>query len=395
MKNIDKFNVGNKAEFKHVITEEDVQKFIEITGDDNPIHVDQDFSRKTSLKGIVAHGMLSVSFISTLIGKYIPGEGGLWLSQSLNFLLPVRIGDELTIRAEVLKKQVSHNILTLKTDIINQHKQLVVSGEGQVRLLEAEEDESEVPAKTQKKVILITGASRGIGAATAIRLAKDGYCVAINYNSDKSGAEETLKQIQKNGGQAMICQADVRDFDAVKKMVSRTIRKFGTITALVNNATSKMVPQGLESLEWKDIQYHIDIQLKGAFNCIMAVMDEFVKNESGVVVNMGSTSSDSAPPPKLIGYAIAKSALRSFTKSLASEFGPKGIRFNMVSPGMTDTSLISDVPEKSRLMTAMQTPLRRIAKPVDIASAVGFLLRDEAKYITGETLRVCGGQVML
>lgn len=424
MKKIDRFNVGDKAEFKHAITEQDVRKFIELTGDDNPLHTNHDFAKKTPLKRTVVHGMLSASFISTIIGKYIPGKGALWVSQNLNFLLPVRVGDELTIHAEILKKQTRHNMLTLKTEIRNQHKQVVVSGEGLVKVLDIEEAEPEVPAETdkvvfvangenrsrvlelgkpaierpakiEKKVVLITGASRGIGAATAILLAKRGYCVAINYRLDRAGAEEVMKQIRKNGGRGMICQADVADFDAVKNMASEIIGKFGTVTALVNNASGKIVPQDFQSLEWRDIQSHLDTQVKGAFNCIAAVTDEFLKNKSGAVVNVGSIYSNGAPPQKLVSYILAKSALRSFTKSLAVEFGPKGIRFNMVAPGMTDTDLISDVPEKVRLMTTMQTPLRKIAKPDDIAHAIAFLLSDEAQHITGEVLRVCGGSLMI
>lgn len=394
-KKIDQFNVGDKAEFKHTISEEDVRKFVQITGDDNPLHTDPAFAKKTTMKTVVAHGMLSASFISTLIGKYIPGEGALWVSQNLNFLLPVRIGDELTFYAEVLKKQEKLSILTLKTEVKNQYKQVVVSGEAQVKILDTEEPEAVNVAVPMKKVVLITGASRGIGAATALRLAKQGFSVAVNYRKDKAGAQEVIEEIQKNDGQAMLYQADITDENAVKNMVSDIIRRFGTITALVNNATSRIVPQDFPTLAWNDIQSHIDIQIKGSFNCIVTVLNEFLKNNAGNIVNIGSIYSDTTPPSKLIGYTLAKNALQSLTRSLAVEFGHRGIRCNMVSPGMTDTSLISDVPEKTRLTTIMQTPLRKLAHPDDIAAAIAFLLSDDAKHITGETLRVCGGMVMI
>jgi len=415
MRKIDQFNVGDKAEFKHIITEKDVQKFIEITGDDNPVHTDSAFAKRTAMKKVVVHGMLSASFISTIIGKYLPGDGALWVSQSLNFLSPVKIGDELTVYAEVLKKHTKQNLLAIKVEIRNQHKQIVVEGESQVKILEIEEPGVEIPSekgqppiipelealeikrplKIEKNVVLITGASRGIGAATAVYLAKKGYCVAINYCRDRTGAEEVMKRIEENNGRAIICQADVTNPDAVKGMVSKIIEKYGTVTALVNNATSEIAPQDFNVLEWTDIQAHIDVQLKGAFNCIKAVLNEFLKNKSGAVVNLGSIASDNVPPSKWTGYTLVKSALQSFTKSLALEFGPKRIRFNIVSPGMTNTGLIYDVPEKVRLMLAMQTPLRKLAEPDDIARAIAFLLSEEARHITGETLRVCGGQVML
>ena len=395
MGNLNRFRVGDSAEFKHTVTSEDIQRFADLTGDDNPLHVDREFAEKTSFKGIVAHGMLGASFISTIIGKHIPGEGALWVSHNLDFLLPVRIGDELTIYAEIIQKHERQRLLTLKTEIRNQYRQIVVSGECKVKVLELEAPEQPKSGDADGKVALVTGASRGIGAATAIYLAKQGYCVAINYRADEAGAERVQERILQDGGKAMLCKADVTDERAVQDMVDNVVRRFGTVTALVNNATSRIIPQEFETLEWQDIQRHLDIQVKGAFLCMRAVIKEFLKNRKGSVVNLGTIYSDSTPPLKLTGYVLAKNSLFALTKSLAAEYGPKGLRFNLVSPGMTDTGLISEVPEKTRLMTAMQTPLRRIARPDDVARAIAFLLSDAAEYITGETVRVCGGQVMI
>lgn len=395
MKKFDQFQVGEKAEIKHTITAEDIRKFVDLTGDDNPLHVDPAYAEKTSFKGVVAHGMLSASFISTIIGKHLPGEGALWVSQSLNFLLPVRIGDELSIVAEIVDKKIKGNRLFLRTEIKNQHKQIILNGESQVKVLETQEPKTAKEPREDQKVVLVTGSSRGIGAATALLLARQGYKVAINYRKDKENAERLLKQIRKEGKEAIVCQADVADEKAVQEMVGTVIRKYGTITALVNNATTKTVPQDFKDLEWDDVQSHVDLQVKGAFNCIKAVLGEFLKNKSGSVVNIGTIYNDSTPPPKLMGYVVAKNALHAMTKSLSLEYGPKGIRFNTVAPGMTETALISELPEKIRLVAAMQTPTRRLAAPEDVAQAIAFLLGNNATQITGETLRVCGGQVMI
>ena len=387
--------VGDTAEFRHTVTKEDVLKFANLTGDDNALHVDPEFAAKTSFKGVVAHGMLGASFISTVIGKYLPGNGSLWISQNFEFLLPTRIGDTLTISAEILKKHKTQRIITLKTEIKNQHKQVVLTGEGKIKVLQLEESKSDNIKHVETRVVLITGASKGIGAATAVTLASQGFSVIINYCSDKTGAQNILEQIRKNQGDAIICRADVTKSEEVKKMVSLAKLRFGTITALVNNATSKIIPQTFEELEWRDIELHMNIQLKGAFNCIQAVLPDFQKNKMGSVVNINSIYSDSTPPDKMAGYVMTKNALSALTKSLAVEYGPQGIRFNTVSPGMTETGLISDIPEKTRLVTSMNTPLRRLAQPLDIADAISFLLSDKAKHITGETLRVCGGAVMI
>ncbi|MBF0236071.1 MAG: SDR family oxidoreductase [SAR324 cluster bacterium] len=394
MSTFESWNVGDHAKFEHRITQEDIQKFVEITGDDNPLHVDRAFAEKTSFKGVVAHGMLSASFFSTIIGKYIPGDGALWVSQNISFLLPVRCGDELCIYAEIVKKHEKQRLLTLKTEITNQYKEKVLVGDCQVKVLEVKQEKiKENPLV--KKIVLITGASRGIGAATAILLAQQGWSVAVNYCTDQNGAKNVVQQIKNNGGHAIIVQADVTKRQEVRDMVERVVRQYGTISGLVNNASSKIIAQEFASLEWGDIQKHLDVHLQGAFNCIQEVLPEFLTNKKGAVVNIGSIYSDGTPPVNLLGYISAKSSLYALTKALAVELGPKGIRVNMVSPGMTETLLIANIPEKTRLLTEMQTPLRRLAQPEDIAQNIAFVLSDNASYLTGTNIRVCGGQMML
>ena len=394
-KNFDQIKIGDFAELKHLITEADVKKFVELTGDDNPLHVNKAFAKKTIYKDTVAHGMLGASFISTLIGKYIPGDGALWVSQNFEFLLPVRVGDELTIFARVMEKYNSQNILVLETQITNQNKQTVVTGIGKVKMLQIEEDEINDAPCVDQKVVIITGASRGIGAATAEYLASKGYRVVINYSKDQMGAESVLSAIRDKGGEAMIYQADVTDQGAVNAMVKDVVRHYGTVTDLVYGATSKIIPTDFQALEWKDLEMHLNVQLKGAFYCVQRVLNEFLIKKAGTVVMLGSIAADATPPLKWTGYSAAKSAMQSLVKSLALEYGPLGIRFNLVSPGMTETGLIADIPEKARLLTKMQIPLRRLAQPNNIAHAIGFLLSNEAAHITGETLRVYGGQLML
>lgn len=395
MKKFEDLKIGDCAEFKHKITTEDVKKFVELTGDDNPLHVDREFAEQTSFGGVVTHGMLSASFVSTMIGKYIPGNGALWVSQNFEFLLPVRIGDVLSIQSEVTEIHFSQRILTLKTIINNQHKQAVLQGIGKIKALETKSTDITSQKMPQSNVVIITGASKGIGAATARYLAKKQYKVVVNYSEDNEGAESVVNEICKAGGDAFAYQADVRDMQSVENMVKKTIQNFGTVSALVHSASTKIIPSEFHALVWSDIQQHIDVQLQGAFNCIQAVLREFCEAKRGTVVMLGSVVTDNVPSPKWTGYTLAKASLHSLTKSLALEYGPKGIRFNMVSPGMTETGLIVDIPEKAKLLSKMSTPLRKHAQPNDIASAIAFLLSDEAHHITGENLRVCGGVVML
>jgi 3-oxoacyl-[acyl-carrier protein] reductase len=138
MKKYSEINVGDKEALRHTITKSDIEKFVQLTGDDNRLHVDEKFARTTHFKKPVVHGMLGASFISTIIGTKLPGDGALWFSQSLEFLLPVRVGDALTVTAEVLKKNDKEQIIELKTEIHNQNRQIVTKGIAKVKVIETE-----------------------------------------------------------------------------------------------------------------------------------------------------------------------------------------------------------------------------------------------------------------
>ena len=216
----------------------------------------------------------------------------------------------------------------------------------------------------------------------------------VNYRSDEKGARQTVAAIGDSGGTAAAFGADVTDLDAVAAMADFAVGRFGAVKGLVNNATTRIVPQDFTALRWSDIDRHLRVQVEGSFNTIKTLLDQLVATR-GSVVNISTVYTDSAPPPKLTSYVAAKSALEALTRSLAVEYGPQGVRFNIVSPGMTDTGLIADVPERTRLVTEAQTPMRSLANTEEVAAAIAFLLGGEAGHITGEVLRVCGGAVML
>lgn len=394
MKKIEDFKVGDTAEFSHTITMAEINKFAEITGDNNPLHVDRKYADQTSFKGIVAHGMLSASFFSTMVGKHLPGDGALWIKQSLNFLLPVRPNDELKVHAEIKQISVSQRTMTIYASIHNQHGQKVLDGEGVVTVLNTESTKQPSTEKAVIPTVLITGASRGIGAATALALAKSKARVIVNYNQDKESAEDLCHQLIELGAEAISVQSDVTDAAQVEKMVTKIKNHFGDLTGLVNNASPKIIPVSFLNSNWEDFQKHIDVHLKGMYYCTKAVLPILLNNKQGSVVTISSIAVDN-PPLHWSSYVAAKSSIIGLNRSLALEFGPSGIRFNIVSPGTTDTKMISEIPEKTRLLIKMQTPLRQIASPEDVANTIEFLLSDKSKHITGDIIRVCGGQVML
>lgn len=393
MSKFEKINIGDKAELTHIVTQKDLDNFVTLTGDDNRLHTDSDYASKTTFKKPVVHGMLSASFISTIIGTKLPGDGALWFSQSLEFLLPVRINDEIKIKAEVTKKIEREQVIELQTDIYNQNNQKVTTGKAKVKIIEQEkvleQEKVDLPL-----VALVIGASGGIGKETCLTLAKEGFDIVAHYFNNKDVIDELEKAITAMGKSIISIKADILDENQINEMFSQINRKFSTLTALVNCATVKIPNIKFQNLEWNMIQKHIDINIKANFNLTKQVLPLMEKQHYGKIVNITTQYIETCPSEQ-IHYITAKSALKGFSSALAIELAPKGIRVNMVSPGMTETDLIADVPEKIKLVTEAKTPLKKLATTKDIANVISFLVSNKSDHLTGETIRVNGGQVML
>ena len=387
-------NVEDTAEIKHTITQRDIEKFVDLSGDDNRLHIDKEFASKTSFKRPVAHGMIGASFISTIIGTKIPGDGALWYAQSLEFLLPVRVGDKLTIVATVLKKIDRQNSIELQTDIYNQHKQKVTTGVAKIRIIEDEVIDT-LDNISHDKVVLIVGSTGGIGEQTAKVLAQENYSLILHYHSNKTKAIKLKDELSKlTDNKIILVKADVRIEEDIKSMMSEISRHFNTITSFINTSTLHFGNIKFNMMEWEDMSAQLEINIKSSFLLMKEIIPLMEKNKYGKVVFL-STQATEQFNSEWLHYITAKSALNGYAKALAVELAPKGIRINLVSPGMTDTELISDIPEKVKLLTSAKTPLKRLAKPIDIANAIAYLVSEKSDFLTGETIRVNGGQVML
>ncbi|GAC1658498.1 MAG: hypothetical protein NVS4B13_01600 [Candidatus Elarobacter sp.] len=385
--------VGERAELTHVITQHDVDAFAELTGDFNPLHVDETFARRTLFRRPVVHGMLSASFISTMIGTLLPGSGALWTSQTLEFLLPAFVGDTITVVAVVEQKSIAARVIALSTVVVNQHGQELVKGKSRVRVLDVKEEERSITS-TQARVILVTGASRGIGAAIAAKLAQGGHAVAVNYHRSAHDADELVAALAAGGYKAVALRADVSRADEVAAMFAAIERELGPVDDVIHCAAPLPVPTPFDDVTWEAFQAQLDTQLHGAFNCAKAALPSMVERKNGSFVFIGSVFADGVPPVQQSTYVVTKAALTSFARALAVEYGPKGIRVNVIAPGMTQTDMISSLPDKVKMLTKMQTPLRRLGEAEDVANAAEFLVSSRARHITGETIRVCGGIAM-
>jgi 3-oxoacyl-[acyl-carrier protein] reductase len=389
----DTIRLGDEAEISRVITAQDVDAFVRLTGDTNPLHTDESFAAETNFKHRVVHGMLTASFISTVIGTKLPGEGALWFEQQTRFLAPVRIGEEVRVWVKVKHKSDAQRVVVLETVVFGEGGRRVIEGEARVKVLAREKKKATNMIEGQKGAVIISGASRGIGAAVARQLAARGHAVVINFQRSEEQAHDVAQEIVSLGGRAIFHQADISDRQAVDAMVARARAEFKGLDGAVNNASGVIEPKDFSALTWPEIEEHVNVQLKGAFNLTQTVLPDLLEQKHGVIVNISSIYADQ-PPPKLLPYSMVKAALVNFGKSLAVEFGPQGLRVNCVSPGMTSTDLISNVPEKIKVVTKMQTPLRRLAAPEDVAGVVAFLFSDDASFITGQNIRVSGGAIM-
>ena len=394
LKSFEEIQVGDTASLVRQIGIADVHRFVELTGDDNRLHVDRAYAESTPFKDIVVHGMLGASFLSTLIGTRLPGEGALWVSQSFDFLHPVRVDDTLTVTCTVRAKHDRDRLLDLDARIENQWKRVVLSGKGTVRVLLPPTD---APAASidRPRVAIVVGGAGGIGRAICRKLSLAGNAVVVAYRTRETPAEELVAEIRASGGQALGFRLDVTDGLAVDRLVTTAVQTFGGLGVVVHSASPAIHPTAFPDLEWSAVQAHLETEVHGAFLLAKACYPAMSAQRYGRIVVVTSQVLDGAPTPKWTAYAVGKAALAALARSLAVEFGPEGITVNCVSPGMTDTALIGDIPERMRLVLERQIPLRRLATAEDVAATVAFLVSPEADYITGETIRVNGGQITL
>ena len=411
MAKFDLIKINDVAELLHKVTESDIKKFINLTGDKNKIHHDQSYAKKTFLKKPVVHGMLSASFISTLIGTKLPGDGALWFSQNLEFLRPVRIDDKIKIIAKVIKKNPSNQSIDLSIEILNQHKQKVIAGSVSVKVTDNKKISDKKfkrnrlsnsnkkmdkfnNIRSNRKVALIIGATGGIGEATCYQLAKDGYDIIIHYNKNKKLAQKIQKKIKSLKKKSVIISTNLESKKSIDNMIKDMIKKFKVISAFVNCSSLSVPNIKLENIEWKSFEKHYNINIKSNLYIIQSLIPYMSQQQYGKIVCISTQYTDE-PKSELSYYITAKSALIGFVKSIATELAPNGIRINIVSPGMTDTDLIADIPLKTRMLTAARTPMRRLTLPNDVAGTISFLLSSKSDFITGTNIRVNGGQIMI
>jgi len=364
------WSAGDSRTLTHRFTAADVERFTELTGDRNPVHVDPAYARQTALGTPVVHGMLAASFVSTLVGMQLPGPGALWTDFAIAWRKPIRIGVELRITATVTAVHPALRTLDL-----------IIAGEGtsdgdqyfeaKARVTMTEQGPPREAAEgLAGKRALITGAGGDVGSAIAQALT-DAEARVIPWG----------RQV-----------VDLRDAHAVDRAIARELEN-DPIDIFVHAAAPPARALAVDDAAWGDeFRAHWEIVVDAFGRISRAILPRMRKG--GSIVGLLTQYVLDAPPAKLSSYVSAKMGLWGLIRALAVEYGPSGIRVNAVSPSMMSTAYTAEIPLRTKQVEAAKSPLRRLCEPADVAATVAYLCGPGAAYITGVNVPVTGGASM-
>ena len=389
-----KIFVGKETVIKKKIIKKDIINFSKLSGDTNPIHINQNYAKKMGFGKLVAHGMLTESFISSIIGNKLPGPGSLWAEKQIKFLKIVRENDIITFKSKITEIHEKNNLAVIDIKAYNQFKELVFDSLNKVILsqdikIKALKKNNQIFVKkklikVKKKLAIILGASGGIGIAVTNKLLKKKFNVIALYRSDNTELKK-LSKIHKN---LHLHNLDLNNKSSIIEFIK--IIKKNYPTHFINCYSPKIYPVNFEKITNEDFDHYFDKSLKNIFLLIKECVKRFKVIGEGNIIDITSVFIK-LPEINFLPYITFKGSMTALIKSLSVELAAHNIRANSVMAGVTDTQQISDMSKKQKLLIAAKTPLQRIAIPSDIADAVYFLTSKESKFITGSTIDVNGG----
>jgi 3-oxoacyl-[acyl-carrier protein] reductase len=389
-----KIFVGKETVIKKKIIKKDIINFSKLSGDTNPIHTNQQYAKKMGFGKLVAHGMLTESFISSIIGNKLPGPGSLWAEKQIKFLKIVRENDTITFKSKITEIHEKNNLAIIDIKAYNQFKELVFDSLNKVILskdikIKGLKKNNQIFVgkkliKVRKKLAIILGASGGIGIAVTNKLLKKKFNVIALYRSDNT----ELKKLSKINKNLHIHNLDLNNKSSIIEFIK--IIKKNYPTHFINCYSPKIYPVNFDKITNEDFDHYFDKSLKNIFLLIKECVKRFKVIGEGNIIDITSVFLK-LPEINFLPYITFKGSMTALIKSLSVELAIHNIRANSVMAGVTDTQQISDMSKKQKLLIAAKTPLQRIAKPSDIADAVYFLTSKESKFITGSMIDVNGG----
>lgn len=385
-----KFTAGQSYRTSLKIDASVIQEFADLSGDRNPIHLDAREAQAYGYSRQVAHGGILLALLSSVVGMEMPGPGAVLMEQSVEWVAPVLVGDEVELVVTVAKVSSGVGILVLDVQANNQRGERVMNGEAKVKV--AEKLPQQVKQMTgESRVALVTGGSRGIGAAIARQLGSDGVAVAVNYVDAETAALEVVGDLKEHSPLSQAFRCDLTNPDSASEMVNLVIQEFGRLDIIVHGASPMVTPVKVQEISYSDIRSYLDIYLGSGVALSAAALPGMVERGFGRFIFLGTSYMFGQPPDGMGPYVIAKEALWGLVKSMATELGQFGITTNMVSPGITDTGLIANLPARYKEVQARTNPSRRLASPEDTAALVAFLASEAAGFINGANMPVAGG----
>ncbi len=343
--------------------------------------------------------LLCVMLFSTSVGMRIPGRRATFLEFTASMRREIRLNTTYKLNGlishvsragRIIKKTISITGAGTDASLLDGKVAVVVNPDHAKMPDMKQLKDSAMELGIKDKVVVVTGASRGIGETIARLFALHGAKVVVNYFRGETDAKRIADDITANNGEAIAVRADVSDAEQVREMIRKTVERFSRVDILVNNAVRDFKPTPFLKLDWDDVQKDMDVTLKGAFNCCKEVIPLMLSSGGGKIINI-STIAVETPPPNQSKYVCSKSALVGLTRSLAVEFASRNIQVNCVVPNFVETDLISHIPEVYRKKIADDTPMRRNSTAQDVAKAVVFLASSYSSFTTGQKVMVTGG----
>ena len=398
---------------KFIIDSSLIERFADLSKDYNPIHIDPNVAKEYGYPRQVAHGVIQLACLSKIIGMNLPGEGAIWMSQNINWIAPVLLGDEITFKVNVTQYSESAKQVNIQVEVFNQNNNIVTKGNGTVKIAKTlsldhkivddtstdinsneesrkNQNQRDLPAN---KVALVTGASRGIGAQVAIDLAKNGFYVVVNYLSDKFSADKVVEEIQSSGGVCIAIKADIKRENDVIALVEEVNDKFGSCDIVVHGATPSIYSKYVNEITYDDVDRYLQVYLGGSINLVKHISPRMKEKNFGRFIFLGTSYLFETPPDGYSSYIIAKEALWGYVRTLSASLGKYGITTNMVSPSLTITDLTRDVPVRVKEIEAIKSPIRRLISTNDIPHRITSLCSKESGYENGKNIPITGGMV--